>query len=92
MDRLCDALWRSEIRLRAGDRPVRTLYVGGGTPSFLGIARLSAILLALRRAFRLQPDCEITVEANPCDCTGEWLAACRAARRQPSQRRRSGNA
>ena len=73
------APWRSEIRLRACDRPARTLYVGGGTPSFLGIARLRAILRGLRRAFRLQPDCEITVEANPCDLTSEWLSACRAA-------------
>ena len=78
MDRFMNAV-EAEIRLRAGGRPVRTVYFGGGTPSFLGIARLSAILHALRRAFRLQPDCEITVEANPCDCTGDWLAACRAA-------------
>jgi oxygen-independent coproporphyrinogen-3 oxidase len=78
MDRFVRAL-ETEIRLRAGDRPARTLYVGGGTPSFLGIARLRAILDGLRRAFRLQPDCEITVEANPCDLTGDWLAACRAA-------------
>jgi oxygen-independent coproporphyrinogen-3 oxidase len=85
MDRYLRAL-ETEIRLRAGlpaagagDRSARTLYVGGGTPSFLGIARLSVILSGLRRAFRLQPDCEITVEANPCDLTGDWLAACRAA-------------
>ena len=78
MDRFVRAL-EAEIRLRAADRPVRTLYLGGGTPSFLGIARLSAVLQALRRAFCLQLDCEITVEANPCDLTGDWLAACRAA-------------
>ena len=78
MDRYVRAL-EAEIRLRAGNRPVRTLYVGGGTPSFLGIARLSAILQSLRRAFRLQPDCEITVEANPCDLAGDWLEACRAS-------------
>ena len=78
MDRFVRAL-KAEIRLRASDRPVRTLYIGGGTPSFLGIAPLSAILQALRRAFRLQLDCEITVEANPCDLTSDWLAALRAA-------------
>jgi oxygen-independent coproporphyrinogen-3 oxidase len=78
MDRFVRSL-DAEIRLRASDRPVRTLYVGGGTPSFLGSDRLGAILQALRRTFRLQLDCEITVEANPCDLTGDWLAACRAA-------------
>ena len=73
------ARWKRKSGCAPSDRPARTLYVGGGTPSFLGIARLSAILDGLRRAFRLQPDCEITVEANPCDLTGDWLAACRAA-------------
>jgi len=78
MDRFLRAI-ESEILLRACDRPARTLYFGGGTPSFLGIARLGGMLRGLRRAFRLQPDCEITVEANPCDLTSEWLSACRAA-------------
>lgn len=68
-----------EARLRADDRPVRTLYVGGGTPSFLEVCHLSRLLQLLRDAFRLQSDCEITVEANPADLTADWLASCRAA-------------
>jgi len=77
MDRFVRAL-DEEIRRRACDRPVRTVYLGGGTPSFLGVARLSAILQGIRRAFRLRSDCEITVEANPCDVTADWAASCRA--------------
>ena len=78
MDRFVRAL-EAEIRLRACDRPIPTLYFGGGTPSYLGIARLQTILGAIRSAFRLQDDCEITVEANPCDLTADWLSRCRAA-------------
>jgi putative oxygen-independent coproporphyrinogen III oxidase len=78
MDRYACAL-EAETRLGASNRPVRTLYVGGGTPSFIGSDRLNDILHGLRRAFRLQPDCEITVEANPCDLSSDWLADCRAA-------------
>jgi len=79
MDRFLRAL-EAEIPLRVSpDRPARTLYFGGGTPSYFGIARLRILLGALRQTFRFQPDCEITVEANPCDLTGDWLAGCRAA-------------
>ena len=78
MDRYARAL-KAEIQLRATDRAVRTIYVGGGTPSFLGSERLSGILGTVQQAFRVQPDCEITVEANPADVTGDWLVACRSA-------------
>jgi oxygen-independent coproporphyrinogen-3 oxidase len=78
IDRYLRAL-QTEIRLRASDRPVASLYIGGGTPSFIGGARLSAAIDAVRSAFRLAPDCEITVEANPSDVTDDWLASCRAA-------------
>jgi oxygen-independent coproporphyrinogen-3 oxidase len=76
MDRYVEAVM-GESRLRAGGRPVRTLYFGGGTPSFIGIERLRAILRAIKGRFRLEPDCEITVEANPRDVTAEWAAGCR---------------
>lgn len=70
---------KTEIRLRVNKSPVRTVYVGGGTPSFFGGARLGELLDALQQTFRLQPDCEITVEANPADVTGDWPAGCRTA-------------
>ena len=69
----------TEVRLRESDRPVSTLYIGGGTPSFLGSDRLGVLLQLFRRAFRLERGCEITVEANPADVAGDWPAACRAA-------------
>jgi oxygen-independent coproporphyrinogen-3 oxidase len=52
--------------------------MGGGTPSFIGAERLGAVVEAIRSAFSLEPDCEITVEANPGDVTEEWLSAGRA--------------
>jgi oxygen-independent coproporphyrinogen III oxidase len=45
--------------------PLRTLYLGGGTPSLLP-AELAATLLArVRSLFDLEPDAEVTLEANP---------------------------
>lgn len=77
MDRYVRAV-EAEARLRSTDRPARTLYFGGGTPSFIGVERLRGLMRAVRGAWRLEADCEITVEANPCDVTPEWAMGCRA--------------
>ncbi len=64
--RYLDALAR-EIREQGAalGRPrVRTLYVGGGTPSLLEPDEVAALAGALRDAFDLRP-LEATVEANP---------------------------
>ena len=44
---------------------VDTVYFGGGTPSFFGADGMAAILTAIRRAFDVTGDAEITFEANP---------------------------
>jgi putative oxygen-independent coproporphyrinogen III oxidase len=58
-----------ELELAAGHMgeppPVRTVFVGGGTPSLLGGAGLSSVLAAIRDHFVLAPDAEVTTEANP---------------------------
>jgi putative oxygen-independent coproporphyrinogen III oxidase len=43
---------------------VPTLYLGGGTPTFLGDG-LVRLVRGLRETARLRPDAEITVETNP---------------------------
>jgi oxygen-independent coproporphyrinogen-3 oxidase len=55
------ALWREATR----DARVTSVFFGGGTPSFLPLAETERIFAAIRRSFRLTPDAEITVEANP---------------------------
>ncbi len=44
---------------------VETVYVGGGTPSHLGLSRLSMLLYTLSLSMRLEPDVECTMESNP---------------------------
>ncbi|MCV7281297.1 coproporphyrinogen III oxidase [Mycolicibacterium flavescens] len=44
---------------------IDTVFVGGGTPSLLGAAGLTAVLDAVRANFALAPDAEVTTEANP---------------------------
>lgn len=42
-----------------------SIYFGGGTPSLLPIPLFTTIVDALRRSFRIQQDCEFTIEMNP---------------------------
>ena len=68
----------AEARLRMGelhDEPVKTLYLGGGTPSQLPIPLLERLVQGLRDTFGLSGLEEFTVEANPDDVTPEWCAA-----------------
>lgn len=67
MDAYTDALVR-EIRLygeKAAGYVTDTVYLGGGTPSYLGEARLCRILRAVREHFSLAENAEITIECNP---------------------------
>ncbi len=54
-----------------------TLFFGGGTPSLLGADALARIFAALRQRFDLEPDAEITLEANPDSATPGLLRAAR---------------
>jgi len=80
-DRWLAAL-RTELASAAGQLGrvhVDTVFVGGGTPSLLGAARLTSVLDAVRDNFVLAPDAEITTEANPESTSPEFFARIRAA-------------
>jgi oxygen-independent coproporphyrinogen III oxidase len=53
--------------------PFDTVYIGGGTPSLLTIKQLESILTRVQKYFRLLPDSEITLEANPGDLSLPFL-------------------
>lgn len=44
---------------------VETVYLGGGTPSHVGLKRLSMLLYTLSLSVHLTPEAECTMEANP---------------------------
>ncbi|MFW6174696.1 MAG: radical SAM family heme chaperone HemW [Chloroflexota bacterium] len=69
---------RREIRLwgDALDRPeVRTVFFGGGTPSYVPSDELAAVCRGAWEAFRVSPDAEVTMEANPGDFSRRDLSA-----------------
>lgn len=51
--------------VRAKGLRISTVYIGGGTPTALPAEQLTELLQAARECFMLEPDAEITVEANP---------------------------
>ena len=53
---------RSQV---SDDRPVSTVFVGGGTPTLLGAGDLVRIREAIDVEFGLEPGAEVTTEANP---------------------------
>jgi putative oxygen-independent coproporphyrinogen III oxidase len=58
---------------------VRTVFVGGGTPTLLPAGDLAAVLAAIRDLFPVADDVEVTTEANPETVTPDSLARLRAA-------------
>ncbi len=56
-------------------RMVDTIYLGGGTPSLLAPDLLASLFAAIRAAFSVTPDAEITVECAPGQLADETLAA-----------------
>jgi oxygen-independent coproporphyrinogen III oxidase len=55
------------------DEIVSTLYFGGGTPSVLSIKEISKILDRLSTLFKIDDNCEITIELNPDDLNTTYL-------------------
>lgn len=60
-------------------RPIHTVFFGGGTPSLFSPEAIDAILTAARTLTRLQPEAEITLEANPGTVEAARFAGFRAA-------------
>jgi putative oxygen-independent coproporphyrinogen III oxidase len=46
-------------------RTIHSIFIGGGTPSLFSPAAIDRLLSDIRARLKLEPDCEITLEANP---------------------------
>lgn len=57
------------------DKPVSTLYFGGGTPSACHPSKIQAVIEKAHSLWEFSSDPEITIEVNPDDATDEYLEA-----------------
>jgi putative oxygen-independent coproporphyrinogen III oxidase len=64
---------------RIGRREVSTIFIGGGTPSLMQPATVSAILETITKLWSVAADVEITLEANPNSVEAERFRGYRAA-------------
>ncbi|MDD2981569.1 MAG: radical SAM family heme chaperone HemW [Hespellia sp.] len=64
---------------RYADRPVTSIFFGGGTPSILRGEQLQRLMDALCKQFCIAADAEITMEMNPGTVTKEKLLAYKGA-------------
>ncbi len=65
-----------EIELKASnyaDTEIKTVYLGGGTPSLLNHRQFSLILNTIKINFKLATNAEITLEANPATMEEDQL-------------------
>ena len=72
-DRWLNAFMKEVICYQGEFGNFDTLYLGGGTPTFLDADELETIMIHLLNHFSFSQNNEITIEANPCDLTGEKI-------------------
>jgi putative oxygen-independent coproporphyrinogen III oxidase len=60
-------------------RPIHSIFIGGGTPSLFSPQAIDRLIGDIRARLRLEPDCEITLEANPGTFEKDRFKAFRSA-------------
>ena len=60
-------------------RPVHSIFIGGGTPSLFSPESIDQLLSGIRARVPLEPNCEITLEANPGTFEKDRFRAFRSA-------------
>ncbi len=73
VNRLCYEmrLWSEQGNLR--HRPVSTVHMGGGTPTFLGEAGLSQLVECCKECFAVSPDTEWALESTVASLTPSMI-------------------
>ncbi len=79
VDRYFEALKR-EVELTASKNAVvRSIFFGGGTPSFVDADKICDVLRDIKSSFAISEDAEISIEVNPASAMFEKLCAYRKA-------------
>ena len=65
-------LWVSE-HPESKERPIDTIYFGGGTPTELSIQQIKMILDKIKSTFTITDDCHMTIESNPGEVDLRYL-------------------
>ncbi|MFI3156283.1 MAG: radical SAM family heme chaperone HemW [Methylococcaceae bacterium] len=69
VDILCQEIELATRHFHLDERPVRSIYFGGGTPTLLSEGNITQIADCLRKNLSINADAEFTVEAEPVTLT-----------------------
>lgn len=69
VDVLCQEIELATRHFHLDERPVRSIYFGGGTPTLLSESNIAQITECLRKNLTINADAEFTVEAEPVTLT-----------------------
>lgn len=75
IDDYVDFLVKEIEKRKLKDVVIKTIYLGGGTPSLLSVCQIKKIFDVLYENFDIFDNAEITIEANPNSITEEKLIA-----------------
>ena len=75
IEKYIEALKReiNKCKIKKEDYIIKTIYFGGGTPSFIESKYIVEILEEIKRKFNISKTAEITIEINPGTITEEKL-------------------
>ena len=76
MDDMVSAI-KTELELQQNylsEQTLSTIYFGGGTPSLLSAHTIKDLLTVVEKYYNLEPNLEITLEANPDDLSPAYLS------------------
>jgi len=82
MDKYVDALMAEMnhyAKIYSSNKIIRTIFLGGGTPTTLAAYQLERILKECHKKFKIESNAEITIEANPATIDLEQLRSIRQA-------------
>ncbi len=68
-----------EISMFETNEKIKSIFIGGGTPSYIDSSHIAKILELIKGNFVISPDCEISIESNPGTLDEEKLSAYTAA-------------
>ena len=80
MDHYIDALvaeMQHYAKIYSNTNIIKTIFLGGGTPTTLTVYQLERILKECVKEFKVSPDAEITIEANPATIDIEQMKSIR---------------
>lgn len=66
-------------RTVAGDYLVTTIFIGGGTPSYIEADLIGQVMQSIYKIFKVDPEAEITIEGNPDSLKADKLKTYRQA-------------